>query len=284
MAWPPPAYVGQPGSRSPAEGLVVARTASGPKWLVLPGPRWPAWLVVAVCWAFGPVGPTRRAGLGGLGAGLRAVGLRSASFAASVRVSPPIAALSGGPRGLDMASMREHLEALEGASEHSGEWLEGIVTALAGQGAHTVSDLDGAVFEDFEFPPATLTGAAKRLVRKAIEKATAAPNVVPQTPGTLGAAPSSDGGAAATAATAATAALAALLQKEDKKKEEALAAGPSFRWPAPPRARAGCAHRHRALVGRGAPRPLAAGVLAEASAARLTAPARIEARPRAAPK
>ena len=177
--------------------------------------------------------------------------------------------------------MREHLEALEGASEHSGEWLDGIVTALAGQGAHTVSDLDGAVFEDFEFPPATLTGAAKRLVRKAIDKATAAPNVVPQTPGTLGAAPSSDGGAAATAATAA---LAALLQKEDKKKEEALAAGPFFRWPAPPRARAGCAHRHRALVGRGAHRPLAAGVLAEASAARLTAPARIEARPRAAPK
>ena len=135
--------------------------------------------------------------------------------------------------------MREHLEALEGASEHSGEWLEGIVAALAGQGAHTVSDLDGAVFEDFEFPPATLTGAAKRLVRKAIEKATAAPNVVPQTPGALGAAPSSDGGAAATAATAA---LAALLQKEDKKKEEALAAGPSFRWPAPPRARVQVAH------------------------------------------
>ena len=128
--------------------------------------------------------------------------------------------------------MRDHLAAVEGAAEHSGEWLDGIVAALAAQGAHTASDLDGAKFEDFEFPPATLTGAAKRLVRKAIDKATAAPNVVPQTPGTLGAAPSSDGGAAATAATAA---LAALLQKEDKKKEEALAAVPLFRWPAPPR-------------------------------------------------
>ena len=167
--------------------------------------------------------------------------------------------------------MREHLEALEGASEHSGEWLEGIVAALAGPGAHTVSDLDGAVFEDFEFPPATLTGAAKRLVRKAIEKATVAATAIPQTPGGLGAAPTSDGEAAATAAAAA---LAALLQKEDKKKEEALAAGPFLRWPAPPRARAGCAHRHRAHVGRGAPRPAAAGVLAEAGAARLTAPAR----------
>ena len=177
--------------------------------------------------------------------------------------------------------MRDHLAAVEGASEHSGEWLDGIVAALADQGAHTASDLDGAVFEDFAFPPDTLTGAAKRLVRKAIDKATVAATAVPRTPGGLGAAPSGDG---VSAAAAATAALAALLQKEDKKKEEALAAVPLFRSPAPPRARAGCAHRHRALVGRGAPRPLAAGVLAEASAARLTAPARIAARLRAAPK
>ena len=128
--------------------------------------------------------------------------------------------------------MRDHLAAVEGAAEHSGEWLDGIVAALAAQGAHTASDLDGAKFEDFEFPPATLTGAAKRLVRKAIEKATVTANVVPLTPGGTGAAPSGDGEAAAAAATAA---LAALLQKEDKKKEEALAAGPLIRWPAPPR-------------------------------------------------
>ena len=70
----------------------------------------------------------------------------------------------------------------------------------------------------------------------------------------------------------------------DKKKEEAPATGLLICWTAPPRARAGCAHRHRARVGRGAPRPVAAGVLAEASAARRTAPARIAARSRAAPK
>ena len=50
-----------------------------------------------------------------------------------------------------MASMRDHLAAVEGASEHSGEWLDGIVNALAGQGAHAASDLDGAKFGDFEF-------------------------------------------------------------------------------------------------------------------------------------
>ena len=111
--------------------------------------------------------------------------------------------------------MRDHLAAVEGASEHSGEWLDGIVAALADQGAHTASDLDGAKFEDFEFPPATLTGAAKRLVRKAIEKATVAATAIPQTPGGLGAAPTDDGESAAAAATAA---LAALLQKEAKRK------------------------------------------------------------------
>ena len=82
--------------------------------------------------------------------------------------------------------MRDHLAAVEGASEHSGEWLDGIVAALADQGAHTASDLDGAVFEDFAFPPDTLTGAAKRLVRKAIDKATVAATTVPQKRGRRG--------------------------------------------------------------------------------------------------
>lgn len=178
--------------------------------------------------------------------------------------------------------MRDLLAAVEGAAEHSGEWLDGIVSALAVQGAHTASDLDGAKFEDFEFPPATLTGAAKRLVRKAIDKATVTATVAPVTPAGLGTAPTGGEGAAATAATAA---LAAFLQKEDKKKEEALASSTVRSLArAAARARAGRARRHRAHVGRGAPRPLAAGVLAQAGAARPTAPSRIAARPCAAPK
>jgi len=105
--------------------------------------------------------------------------------------------------------MREFLGTIEGAADHAADWLDNIDSALASEGAHNVHDLAGGNFDDFAFSGSSLNGAARRLIRQAIEQATAGQAAL------LGA-PSSGVAAAASAASAATAAIAEFLQKKEE--------------------------------------------------------------------
>ena len=105
--------------------------------------------------------------------------------------------------------MRVFFGTIEGAADHAAEWIDNVASALASEGAHNMRDLAGAKFEDFNFSASSLNGAAKRLIRKAIEQATAGQEA------SLGE-PASGVAAAANAASAATAAIAEFLQKKEE--------------------------------------------------------------------
>ena len=69
------------------------------------------------------------------------------------------------------AAIKTALRGIEGADAHGDDWFDTIVTQLASQGIHDASELNGAVFDDFEFASGALNGAQKRVIRKAIERA-----------------------------------------------------------------------------------------------------------------
>ena len=69
------------------------------------------------------------------------------------------------------AAIKEALRGVQGADPHGDDWFDTIVTQLAAQGIRGVDELNGAVFDDFEFEEGRLNGAQKRVIRKAIEYA-----------------------------------------------------------------------------------------------------------------
>ena len=57
------------------------------------------------------------------------------------------------------AAIKTALRGIEGADAHGDDWFDTIVTQLASQGIHDASELNGAVFDDFEFASGALNGA-----------------------------------------------------------------------------------------------------------------------------
>ena len=66
------------------------------------------------------------------------------------------------------AAIQAPLRGIEGAGARGDDWFDAIVTRLASQGLHDVAALNGAVFSD---DGSALNGAQKRVIRKAIERA-----------------------------------------------------------------------------------------------------------------